>query len=314
VTIEATTAGSTANYTSFCGDTTAAPSSPNVVYALTLTASGDLSLAITASMGSALVPALDMRTDCSTPDYCLTAPAFFDEELAAGTYYVIVTGSPGTSGAFTLTATLTAPDCGNGVLDPGETCDPGTNPPANDGCGAPGTGDQCQVIPAPAGEDTCPGQAVAVSAGTTVLTASQGMSTYGFVDDYLGSCGGGTQLASATAGESDGTGGVDRVFQVTPAQSGTLTVSVGYETDGVTSICGENMNLAACWFSALYARTACDDGATEQACTLGYNESGIDPSTISFAVAAGTPYWVFVDGYNSQNYCYGPFNLVLSLQ
>jgi hypothetical protein len=194
-------------------------------------------------------------------------------------------------------------NCGNGVIDPGEQCDPGMNPPANDGCGAPGTGNQCQFIPAPAGEDQCPGQAVAVPAGTTILTASSGLSTYGFTDDYRGSC-------------DPASGGPDRVFQLTPIASGTLTVSIGYQTDGVTASCGAAQTGPFCWSSVLYARSTCGTSSTELACTLGVDAVSSDaiPATISFAVTANTPYWVFVDGYDGTSSSDGLFNLIVKLQ
>ncbi len=236
-----------------------------------------------------------------------------------GTYYVIVSGQPHTSGAFTLTATLSGASCGNGIVDPGEQCDPGTNPPANDGCGAPGTANACQFIAAPAGEDKCPGQAIAVPAGKTMLLASQGMSTYGFVDDYFGTCSvaDGTKPApdgGTASGNSDGTGGFDRVFQFTPTMTGTMTVSVGYEADGVTSSCASSQTAVGCWASVLYARSTCSSGSAELACALGLSGADIAPATISFDVTANTPVWVFVDGFNAATYSYGPFNLFVNLQ
>jgi cysteine-rich repeat protein len=322
-TINATTAGSTENYTASCYNTssTAPPAAPNVVYAITLTAGGVLNLTLSAAAGSTLLPALDIRTNCATPDFCSssgTNSTTFSQDLPAGTYYVIVAGKPGTSGAFSLVASLTAATCGNGVVDPGEQCDPGAPFPANDGCNPPGTANQCQFIPAPVAEDKCPGQAVAVPMGTTVLALSQGMSTYGFKDDYFGTCAGAFGGANAAdggvgSGTSDGTGGPDRVFQLTPAKTGTMTVSVGYEIDGVTSYCGMNMGLATCWASVLYARTTCNVAQPELACAVGVSGTNLTPAKISFAVTANTPVWVFVDGLDGNNDSYGPFNLIVSL-
>jgi len=305
LTINATTAGSTENYTSFCGDTTTPPSSPNVVYAITLSAPGDLDVVLTAPSGSALVPALDIRTDCTKADYCLSTGAAtdtFTTDVAAGTYYVIVTGQSGTSGAFTLSATLTAATCGNGVVDPGEQCDPGMSPPANDGCGAPGTVGQCQFVAPRAGTGascTDP-QILQVPAGKTSLLASAGMSTYGYSDHNVGSC---SQL----------TGGIERVFQMTPTITGTLSVSVGYEADDVTSTCAVSPTVPECWAHMLYSRTTCATATTEIACVESHSAPNV-PSTLSFAVTAGTPYWIFVDGFNGASYSYGPFNLFVNLQ
>jgi hypothetical protein len=189
--------------------------------------------------------------------------------------------------------------CGNGVIDPGEDCDPGASPPPNDGCHAPGSANECTFIVAPTSEDQCPGQAIALPTGSTILPESSGMSTYGFKDDYSGSC----QGAS---------GGRDRVFQVTPAVSGTITVKIGYETDGVTSTCSANPQAPDCWAAVLYARTTCSNAASELACAAGISAVDIVPAAISFAAVANTPYWVIVDGYDGSSY--GPFTLEISLQ
>ena len=316
LTINGTTAGSTEDY-SFCLNTCTNPPcsapppvAPNVVYAFTLATAGTFNAVLTAPAGSALVPTLDIRSDCAKPSlYCLadgTKSEDLTEDLAAGTYYVIVSGESCSNGAFTLTTKLTAETCGNSTVDPGEDCDPGPTPPANDGCGAPGTANECHFIAAPTGEDTCPGQAVAVPAGTTILPASQGMSTYGFKDDY-------TASATCRAASGATTGGLDRVFQLTPAASGTMTVSVGYEPDGTTVTC-TNMFAPGCWASVLYARSTCADATKEIACNVGTVTTAIAPSNISFDVKANTPYWVFVDGFDGMDYSYGPFNLIVNLK
>jgi len=324
LTISATTAGSTEDYTSFCGDTTSPPSSPNVVYALTLSTEGTFVVNIKANAGSTLLPAIDIRQDCSkVSEQCNsygTSSVDFAADTAAGTYYIIVTGSPGTAGAFTLTAKLTAAACGDGVINAGEQCDPGVDAAANDGCGAPGTANACKLIPATAGEgDQCPGQAVPSATtqlpiGTTTLLETSGMSTYGFKDDYYGSCGGGKGAATdggSANGVSNGAGGVDRVFQVIPASTGTLTASVGYQADGVTSSCAD-VFAPDCIGLLIYARSTCNSGSTELGCKE--NPATFGPATISFPVTAGTPYFIFVDGYDSGNYSYGPFNLSLNLK
>lgn len=309
VTVNATTVGATANY-AYCLNPPAMspPASPDVVYAFTLASAGLFELKVVAANGSSLLPNIDIRPDCSKPSsYCEStgnASGDIAQYLNPGTYYAIISGANCTAGAFTLTATLTSSMCGDSVVEGNEQCDPGPNPPANNGCGAPGAANACMFIPAPAGEDQCPGQAVAIPAGTTILPASMGMSTYGFKDDYIGSC-------------NQGPGGLDRVFQLTPAKSGTMTVSVGYETDGATPTCTvEGMTGPGCWASMLYARTSCGTASTEVAgaCAVGVNGLNIVPTTISFPVTANTPYWVFVDGYDNQDYSYGPFNFIVKLQ
>jgi hypothetical protein len=284
-----------------------------VVYAFTLASAGTFTVTVTAASGSALMPNVDIRSDCSkSPTYCFpgnTTSTNISQDLAAGTYYYIISGANCTSGAFTLTATLGGQGCGNGVVDPGEQCDPGAGAPWTiDGCGAPGAANQCQFIAAPASEDVCPGQAVSIPVGTTKLTEAEGISTYGFNDDY-------TASAACRAASFASTGGLDRVFQLTPTTSGTMTVSVGYATDGVTDECAASMTAPTCWARVLYARTTCVDAASEIACTVGLDaNSDYVPAVISFSVTANTPYWVIVDGYDGGDYSYGPFNLIVSLK
>lgn len=101
----------------------------DVVYRLDVTATADLTLDVSPVAGSLLRPVLVVRRAC--------APTIFTDELlcleragsatatlprlAPGTYFVWVDGTAGTSGAFTLTATLGPP----------------TSPPPNDACSSP---------------------------------------------------------------------------------------------------------------------------------------------------------------------------------
>ncbi len=189
------------------------------------------------------------------------------------------------------------------MVDPGEQCDPGVDFAPNDGCGAPGTTGQCQFV-APlggTGASCSDPQVFAVSTAAPVsILASAGMSTYGYSDHNIGSC-------------SQFTGGLERIFQITPATTGTLSVRVGYEADDVTSTCAVSPTAPECWAHMLYARTTCATASTELSCVESHSAPNV-PSTLSFAVTAGTPYFVFVDGYNGQSYSYGPFNLFVTLQ
>ena len=314
VNVVATTVSAPENYPYCTSMTPSPPASPGVVYAFTLATAGVLTVTVTPSPGSALKPNVDLRSDCAQPSIGCGSNASGGGEsvggaLAAGTYYVIVSGASCTSGSFSITATLTASACGNGIIDAGEDCDAGLNPPANDGCGAPGAANACKFIAAPASQDQCPGQFVPVPTGTTVLPATAGYSTYGFKDDYAGSC---------NPGPAPSNGGSDRVFQLTPASNGTLTVKVGYLTDGVTPACPlATQNGPFCWYPVIYARTVCADAATEitGTCKVGADAmANILPVTTSFPVVANTPYWVFVDGFDGSSIGRGPFNLVVSLQ
>ena len=139
---------------------------------------------------------------------------------------------------------------------------------------------------------------LSIPAGTTIVPGSGSDSTNGYANDYSGSC-------------SFPPGGPDRVYAVTPTASGNLTVSIGYAADGTTDICAVNVNDPGCWDRVIYARTSCTDAATELACgDLG----AFNVEKITFAVTAGTTYYVFVDGYDDQYYSAGPYNLVFKLQ
>jgi cysteine-rich repeat protein len=299
LTVHGTTIGAADDYQPFC----ASSSGPDVVYAITVPQAGSLWAAVSASPGSTLQPVLDLRTDCASvymcSDFGAGSTAALVSDVPAGTYYLIVDGKDDTSGDFDLRLQFGAAQCGDGVLNAGEECDVGEGI-ANDGCGDPGQPDACKLQVPSGNGDQCPGQLVDVSAGTTVLTAASGNSTYGFQDDYDGSC-------------SYYPGGRDRVYRVVPAQSGTMTVSVGYEEDGKTSICDADLYDPRCWGYQLYVRSSCEDAASELGCAMDADWP-VKPESLSFPVTAGSPYFVFVDGYDDGTYSTGVFNLVLSLE
>jgi hypothetical protein len=146
--------------------------------------------------------------------------------------------------------------------------------------------------------------AVSVAAGATNQLIDSGFTT-SYADTANQDCG-----LDGTVG----TGASDRMYVVTPAASGTLTVTIGNDTDNATAYCteqGGTTPTVKCWQYALYARTVCTDEATSVACTQPTFGS---LATISFAVTAGTPYYVFVDGLQGDAFSYGYYNLFATLQ
>ena len=300
--LEGTTEGAGDDFASTCGDTTPEADAPDAHYALAVSAPGTLRLSVTAASGSALEPALDVRSICEQAELC-AAPGGGSAELAghveAGTIHVVVDGAGATSGAFQLTAELTAAACGDGVLNPGEACDPGPGA-AGDACVDPGQPGECQFVAPLPEQESCPGEVVDVLPGATVLTADQGHFIYGYTDDHEGSC-------------ALQPGGVDRVYQLVPQASGQLTVGVGFEPDGVTPSCEVDLEGPGCWPRVVYARTSCADAASEIACGLDQLQP-MAPQTLQIPATAGTPVFLFIDGFDGEDYSAGSFNLHLSLQ
>jgi cysteine-rich repeat protein len=92
--------------------------------------------------------------------------------------------------------------CGDSVIDKGEACDDG-NTLDGDGCSS-----ACQPDGAPAAADTCPGQAVTLWKGSTLILAG---STETYNDDVSASC-----VPSP---------GPDRIYAVQPSADGFMSLS-----------------------------------------------------------------------------------------
>jgi nitrous oxidase accessory protein NosD len=299
VSITDTTAGHVDDIFSFCGDITSTVDTPDLVYAFTLPQAGTFKVDVT-SLTAGYDPSVYLRTDCVTDFLCFDFGAqkeIIAGDFAAGTYFVIVDGAAGTSGDFALTVSFSAPICGDGVVNAGEQCDLGGGQP-NDGCGDPGAANACQLEAPSADADACPGTSVSIPGGTTILPASDGNTTIGFNNDFSSKC-------------SLPPGGPDRVYQIIPQITGTMTASVGFGPDGATPICAVDITDPGCWDRVLYARSTCGDAATELSCS---DKGALDVETITFPVTANTPVFLFVDGYDNQSYSSGVFNLAITLQ
>lgn len=183
------------------------------------------------------------------------------------TYWVIVDSETTTAvGTYTLLMSIRPPGCGDGLLSGAEQCDDG-NVKSGDGCSPTCT------VEALAGLDTCPGYALPLAGtGTEPRTGVVTVDTATLAGNYAGSCGGNAK---------------DAVVVVTPPVNGKLTARY------------TGINYSA----VLYARSTCADAATQLSCDADNTTTGPGTSrdlTIA-SVTAGTPYYLFLDGYNGQS-------------
>jgi hypothetical protein len=293
-TISQSTEGASDDLSSTCGDADLSADSPDLVYAITLEGDGSFKAKATAAAGSSLNPALYLRTDCESDasttqcvDFGSGKAELLTGDLKAGTYYLVVDGGNKTSGAFDLVLSYAAPMCGDNVLNAGEVCEP------------PGLGcDQsCQFQAPPLQQDKCPGVGNTYQIPENGLTIPDHFST-GFTDDY-------TPQGCITPGA----GGPDRVYQLVPDVAGMMTVKVGFDVDGQTSVCDQDLESPGCFDRVIYVRTTCGDAATEITCS---NAGVYDPESISFPVDAFGQYYVFVDSASASEF--GSFTLFVSIQ
>lgn len=152
--------------------------------------------------------------------------------------------------------------CGNGTVDPGESCDDG-NLQAGDGCSP-----TCALETA-GPRDMCQGEEIVLTAGegsTTSFTGTVTGETLSMFNQYQASCGGGSSP--------------DAVFRFVPPALGRATVRVRGEYAVLVS-----------------ARSQCDSEATELACAGSAGQTAPEEGVeVGFAVVAQQPVYLFVDG------------------
>jgi len=111
----------------------------------------------------------------------------------------------------------------------------------------------------------------------------------------------GTVVGNTSSGSDHGPGvgcmqnaeAPDLIYVIVPGADGTLVLS-----------------LTSAWDGGLYVRTACDEPATELACVDVLGDDATE--VLQLGVTAGTPYYVYVDGYTSDSY--GEYELTSELQ
>lgn len=177
--------------------------------------------------------------------------------LADTPLYVFVDASlAAQKGVFELGLAVTPAQCGNLVLDGGEGCDDGNTLPG-DGCAV-----DCTLEPAGA-EDNCPGEPLAL--------VQQGQSWVGSV--YSGTF----NLTANVTATGCTSAGRDAVFAITAPMDGVLQATLPQAQFNAT----------------LHARTDCATSASQLVCANDNAGNGLE--SISFAVVAGTTYYLFVD-------------------
>lgn len=295
-------ASTTGDYLTFCADSEGSGEQyPELVYEVTVGSN----CIFHADLNAEFDGAISFRTlGCETDDYCLNnntgATENFATAVAAGTYHVIVTAVSGT-GDYSLDLTCEDPACGDSFQTGTEECDDG-NTTSGDGCGATCLLEGTEASLTCAGAEASAGFPINLNQVIHIPSGPPYPSTINAQNNGRGTC-------------MDLPDGVnyfdspDEVYKIVPSASGTLQITVGRDENEV-AFCGmdEVMEPAGppypvgCFLRAIFARAGDCDAGTESACadtysaSNGYNGFWWDVETMSFAVTAGTPYFVFVDG------------------
>jgi hypothetical protein len=297
-------------YSSYCGGGPQS-SGPETVYHVII---GDAGGTLFGQLKADFEGVLYVESQCGTLATTLTcvaasdagAPSFVLPVTGGETLFVFVDGANNGAGNYALSLSLLAGSCGDGVVNTAgcaSACDGGS------GCApVPGQCEQCDYgavmelgcdasscgFAAPPddpayGSDTCPGTALTIMPGTTTITIDGG-TTVGYHEDYPAPCNSGGVPV----------GGPDRVYQISPAVNGTLTIKAQpIDFDVVLWVyqeCDKTMP------TKVAGLLACSDGNTKLA-----TEQVVIP------VTGGTvkPYYIVVGGYDVKSS--GEFNLSVQL-
>ena len=307
--------GANDDYRTFCADSEMQPdlSYPEVVYTLTVAEACTARLALEGQSGFNGVLSLRLG-GCADADfedeYCVNAvPSgveFLDLHLAAGTYHVLVSDAGDGVADFTLGVACATPTCGDSVKNPGEECDDGNNEPG-DGCDP-----NCVYEPNDPTIDTCAGaestDGVLIDSGQLVLIPDDAppRTTVGATESGDSTCQTGALTGPAP----------DHVYKFIPQSNGTLIATLGLDFDG-NPYCGNGEPQFpypfGCWDRAVHIREAdCTNPGAQLACSDD-QLSWWAVETASAQVVAGTEYYVFVDGYNDDEFGQGPYVLHVEL-
>lgn len=245
------------------------------VYHLAFADSGSLEVKVTGEGG--LVPLAYIRKDCEDVESQVACAPPTANNIASARvsvtakqpYFLVVDGSSGSVGKYTVTLKLTAGSfCGDGKIDRNEACDDGNKESDSDGCS-----NDCQKVTGnPPSGGACPGHPVDVWEGRTVTG--------------VGST---TPYGSAWNAPSSGCSGSsndyqDHVYAVTAHATGTLKVALSAPPSGTLA---NHM---------LVARSTCDNAATQKACVNDFGSGTAGTESLSVSVTEGETIYVAVDG------------------
>jgi cysteine-rich repeat protein len=262
---------------------------PDHVYKLQPTGTGSLNIRVQGMGG--LNPTAYLRTACEDEDAqaACAPPIAQDATVTLNTnvvlgreYFLVVDGASASSGKYKITMKLTTGSfCGDGQVDSNEACDDG-NKTEGDGC----SNDCRRVIGDPSTAASCPGHAVHVWSGQTVMGSGSTTSSGNTFTNTGTSC---------TTSASNLNASPDHVYEVTAHAAGTLVVTA-------TPV-ESNFNVQ------LVGRSTCATYTTQNGCAN--SESLGVAETMSIAVANNQKVYVAVDGTVGSR---GSYNITFRIQ